>query len=167
MLCVGSFEGDDLPGEAQFWTMIARCKSLDDKPAIMLCGGVRGCRALIVRQGARMIQAGAALDVLPQEPPPAGHPLLDTPNVILTPPSAYYSLEAAQNVVSWPRKDAQSPGRRRKASLADVTRAGASQKATRPSFQAIAGSAKDQLGACFVSEALKATISLARSSSGR
>jgi hypothetical protein len=43
LLFVGTFEGDDLLGEVQFWTMIARWKSLDDKPAIMLCGGVRGC----------------------------------------------------------------------------------------------------------------------------
>jgi D-3-phosphoglycerate dehydrogenase / 2-oxoglutarate reductase len=53
--------------------------------------------------------AGAALDVLPQEPPPADHPLLNNTNVILTPHSAYYSLEAedeartkaARNVVAW------------------------------------------------------------------
>lgn len=57
----------------------------------------------------RRILERAGLDVLPQEPPPAGHPLLDNPNVILTPHAAYYSLEAeeeartkaARNVVAW------------------------------------------------------------------
>jgi phosphoglycerate dehydrogenase-like enzyme len=54
---------------------------------------------------------GAALDVLPQEPPPAGHALLSHPRVLLTPHTAFYSVEAerelrrkaAQNLVDWAR----------------------------------------------------------------
>lgn len=35
--------------------------------------------------------SGAALDVLDDEPPDAGHPLLDVPGIVLTPHVAYYS----------------------------------------------------------------------------
>jgi phosphoglycerate dehydrogenase-like enzyme len=55
--------------------------------------------------------AGVGLDVLPVEPVPAGHPLLSDPRVILTPHSAFYSVEsevelrrkAAMNIVTWMR----------------------------------------------------------------
>jgi len=53
--------------------------------------------------------AGAALDVLPQEPPPSDHPLLNHPRALITPHVAWYSAEAevelrrkaAQNIVDW------------------------------------------------------------------
>ena len=55
--------------------------------------------------------AGVALDVLPEEPPPPGHPLLGHPGALLTPHVAWYSEEsevdlrrkAAENVVAWAR----------------------------------------------------------------
>lgn len=45
--------------------------------------------------------AGAGIDVLEQEPPPADHPLLaaDIPNLILTPHVAWAAIEARQRVV--------------------------------------------------------------------
>ena len=54
---------------------------------------------------------GAALDVLPKEPPEADHPVLRHPRVLLSPHAAFYSIEgekelrrkAAQNVVDWAR----------------------------------------------------------------
>jgi D-3-phosphoglycerate dehydrogenase len=54
---------------------------------------------------------GAGLDVLPQEPPDAGHPLLGHPRVLLSPHAAFYSIEgekelrakAAQNLFDWAR----------------------------------------------------------------
>ena len=55
--------------------------------------------------------AGVALDVLPEEPPAAGHPLLTHPRALLTPHVAWFSREsevelrrrAAENVVAWAR----------------------------------------------------------------
>ena len=52
---------------------------------------------------------GAALDVLPSEPPERGAPVLAHPRVMLTPHAAFYSVEgerelrskAAQNLVDW------------------------------------------------------------------
>lgn len=53
--------------------------------------------------------AGAGLDTLPQEPPPADHPLLHHARVLLTPHAAFYSIEGEQalrqkfteNVLAW------------------------------------------------------------------
>jgi phosphoglycerate dehydrogenase-like enzyme len=52
---------------------------------------------------------GAALDVLPKEPPEADHPILRHPRILLSPHAAFYSVEgerelrtkAAQNLVDW------------------------------------------------------------------
>jgi glycerate dehydrogenase len=43
--------------------------------------------------------AGAALDVMSQEPPPRNHPLLGAPNLLLTPHIAWASLESRRRLV--------------------------------------------------------------------
>lgn len=73
-------------------------------------GGIVNERDLLVALEQKQI-AGAALDVLAQEPPPVHHPLIDAaiPNLIITPHIAWASLSArqqlldgvAQNVQSW------------------------------------------------------------------
>jgi D-3-phosphoglycerate dehydrogenase len=52
---------------------------------------------------------GAALDVLPEEPPPGDHPVLRHPRAVITPHAAFYSEESAadlrrmtaENIVRW------------------------------------------------------------------
>ncbi|MEM7172998.1 MAG: C-terminal binding protein [Pseudomonadota bacterium] len=58
------------------------------------------------------ILAGAGLDVLPTEPPPADHPILNRPDVLLSPHAAFYSEQseeegrrkAVDNIIQWARQ---------------------------------------------------------------
>jgi D-3-phosphoglycerate dehydrogenase len=84
------------------------------KPGAMLVNTARGAVVNVEDLVAALAHGkldGAALDVLPEEPPPAGHALLSHPRVILSPHAAFYSVEAerelrqkaAQNLVDWAR----------------------------------------------------------------
>ena len=71
-------------------------------------GGVVDVADLLAALDAGILR-GAALDVLPDEPVPAGSPLVRDRRVILTPHAAFYSVEAerelrrkaARNIVAW------------------------------------------------------------------
>lgn len=67
------------------------------KPTAFLINTSRGAlihEAALVNSLHESTIAGAALDVLDQEPPPADHPLLQLDNVIITPHAAFYSTAA-------------------------------------------------------------------------
>jgi phosphoglycerate dehydrogenase-like enzyme len=82
------------------------------KPGAILVNTARGAvvdvEALVDALRSRHLQS-AGLDVLPQEPLPGDHPLMNDPRVILSPHSAFYSVEgetelrrkAAQNLIDW------------------------------------------------------------------
>ena len=73
-------------------------------------GAVADVNAVLAALDTGILEA-AALDVLPLEPPHAGHPVLRHPRVLLSPHAAFYSLEgekelrqkAAQNLIDWAR----------------------------------------------------------------
>ena len=83
--CLLNNETRGLLGAAQFALM---------KPTAALVNTARG-PIVVFEDLVHALQSGviaaAALDVTDPEPPPANHPVLQLPNVILTPHSAYYS----------------------------------------------------------------------------
>ncbi len=93
--CPLTEETRHLIGEKEFESM---------KPSAVVINTSRGAvinnaeLATALKQGKI---AGAGLDVLDSEPPPAEHPLLaeDVPNLIITPHIAWASVEARQRVI--------------------------------------------------------------------
>lgn len=80
------------------------------KPGSVLVNTARGAVINIHDLTSRVGKfEGVGLDVLPKEPIPQDSPLLQAPNVLITPHAAFYTAEAqtemrtkaAQNIVSW------------------------------------------------------------------
>ena len=71
-------------------------------------GGLLDINALLEALDDALL-AGAALDVLPVEPPPANHPILQHPRVLLSPHAGFYSQESdeelrrtsIENIIAW------------------------------------------------------------------
>jgi len=78
------------------------------KPTAYLVNTARGGLVDVAALGRALREgwiAGAGLDVQPQEPPPADHPLRGVDNVVLTPHVSFYSEESLQDLR---RRTAQS-----------------------------------------------------------
>jgi D-3-phosphoglycerate dehydrogenase / 2-oxoglutarate reductase len=90
-----------LPSTAETRGLIGEAVLRAMKPAARLINTSRGAlvdEAALVRALDEGWIAGAALDVLATEPPPADHPLLGRPNVIVTPHVAFASAEAVEEL---------------------------------------------------------------------
>ncbi len=71
------------------------------KPSAFLINTSRGAvidEAALLEAVQQKVIAGAALDVLTQEPPAPGHPLMGQPNITLTPHAAFYSEAAIEEL---------------------------------------------------------------------
>ncbi|MFO7945549.1 MAG: C-terminal binding protein [Armatimonadota bacterium] len=110
---VKSVQLEDLLSQADFVSL--NCALTDDtrqligaaeleamKPTAFLINTSRGevvDEAALIEALQQERIAGAALDVLQTEPPPKDHPLLQMERVLVTPHVAWYSEEAAEDVV--------------------------------------------------------------------
>lgn len=103
LLAAADYVSLHLPLTAETRHMIDATALAAMKPSAYLINTSRGAMideaALLVALRDRTI-AGAALDVLSQEPPPADHPLLSLGNVLVTPHAAFYSESAIKELTS-------------------------------------------------------------------
>ncbi|HEY4826176.1 MAG TPA: NAD(P)-dependent oxidoreductase, partial [Solirubrobacteraceae bacterium] len=94
LLCAADYVSLHVPATPETTGLIGPRELAQMRPSAYLINTSRGAlideQALARALGKQEI-AGAALDVLSEEPPPAGLPLLAAPNLIVTPHAAFYS----------------------------------------------------------------------------